>query len=65
MPAEVYAADPQWGAATVGHHRELIAAMRRRDAAAATDHTVWQFTDAANRLTAIAGPGGNLRLGSP
>src|SRR4029077_20866164 len=49
MPAEGYAADPKWGAATVGHHRELIAALRRRDAAAAIDHTVWQFTDAANR----------------
>jgi DNA-binding GntR family transcriptional regulator len=53
LPAEVYAADPEWGAATVGHHRELIAALRRRDAAAAIDHTVWQFTDAANRLTEL------------
>ncbi|PXX06280.1 GntR family transcriptional regulator [Mycolicibacterium moriokaense] len=51
MPADVYAADPEWGAATVGHHRELIATLRRRDAAAAIDRTVWQFTDAANRLT--------------
>ena len=51
MPAEVYAADPEWGAATVGHHRELIAALRRRDAHAAIEHTVWQFTDAAHRLT--------------
>ena len=62
MPAEAYAADPEWGAATVGHHRELIAALRRRDAAAAIDHMVWQFTDAAHRLTEMAGPGGNLRL---
>jgi hypothetical protein len=38
-----------------GHHRELIAALRRRDAAAAIDHTVWQFTDAANRLTEMGG----------
>ena len=45
------AAHPEWVAATVGHHRELIAALRRRDAAAAIDHTVWQFTDAASRLT--------------
>jgi DNA-binding GntR family transcriptional regulator len=50
MPAEVYAADPEWGAATVAHHRELIAALRRRDAPAAIEHTVWQFTDAARRL---------------
>jgi DNA-binding GntR family transcriptional regulator len=51
IPAEVYAADPEWGAATVAHHRLLIAALRRRDAHAAIEHTVWQFTDAANRLT--------------
>ena len=51
MPAEVYAADPEWGAATVAHHRKLIAALRRRDAGAAIEHTVWQFTDAARRLT--------------
>lgn len=51
MPAEVYAADPEWGTATVAHHRELIAALRRRDAHAAIEHTVWQFTDAAHRLT--------------
>ena len=55
MPAQVYAADPEWGAATVDHHQELIAALRRRDAAAAIDHTVWQFTDAANRLTEVGG----------
>jgi hypothetical protein len=29
----------------------LIAALRRRDAAAAVEHTVWQFTDAAHRLS--------------
>jgi DNA-binding GntR family transcriptional regulator len=51
MPAEVYAADPEWGAATVGHHRQLIAALRRRDAQAVVEHTVWQFTDTAHRLT--------------
>jgi DNA-binding GntR family transcriptional regulator len=51
MPVEVYAADPEWGAATVAHHGELIAALRRRDAPAAVEHTVWQFTDAARRLT--------------
>jgi DNA-binding GntR family transcriptional regulator len=51
MPIRVYAADPRWGAAAVDNHRQLIAALRRRDAAAAIEHTVWQFTDAANRLT--------------
>ena len=51
MPAQVFAADPQWGVAAVDHHRQLIAALRRRDAAAVTEHSVWQFTDAARRLT--------------
>lgn len=53
MPAELYAADPEWGAATVAHHRDLIAALRRRDAQAVIEHTVWQFTDAAARLTVM------------
>ena len=51
MPAQVFAADPQWGLAAVDHHRQLIAALRRRDAAAVIEHSVWQFTDAARRLT--------------
>jgi DNA-binding GntR family transcriptional regulator len=51
MPAQVFAADPQWGLAMVDHHRQLIAALRRRDAAAVIEHSVWQFTDAARRLT--------------
>ncbi|MGD1172369.1 GntR family transcriptional regulator [Mycobacterium seoulense] len=51
MPVLVYAADAQWGAAAVENHRQLIAALRRRDAAAVIEHTVWQFTDAAARLT--------------
>ena len=51
MPARLYAADPQWGESTVDHHRRLIAALRARDAVAVVEHTVWQFTDAARRLT--------------
>jgi DNA-binding GntR family transcriptional regulator len=51
MPAQVFAVDPKWGADTVESHRQLIAALRRRDAGAAVEHTVWQFTDAARRLT--------------
>ncbi|QUR65927.1 GntR family transcriptional regulator [Mycobacterium spongiae] len=51
MPAQVFATDPQWGAATVDHHGRLIAALRRRDTTAVVEHTVWQFTDAARRLT--------------
>ncbi|CPR13043.1 GntR family transcriptional regulator [Mycobacterium bohemicum DSM 44277] len=51
MPVQVYASDPLWGAAAVDNHHQLIAALRRRDAAAVIEHTVWQFTDAANRLS--------------
>jgi len=51
MPVLVYAADPQWGAAAVHNQRQLIAALRRRDAAAVIEHAVWQFTDAPRRLT--------------
>jgi DNA-binding GntR family transcriptional regulator len=51
MPVRVYAADPDWGVAAVDHHRQLIAALRRRDADAVIEHTVWQFTDAAQRLS--------------
>jgi DNA-binding GntR family transcriptional regulator len=51
MPVLVYAADPEWGIAAVDNHRQLIAALRRRDAPAVIEHTVWQFTDGAHRLT--------------
>ena len=50
MPAQLYAADPQWGESAVYNHRELIAALRRRDTAAVVEKTIWQFTDAARRL---------------
>jgi len=51
MPVLVYAGDPEWAVAAVDNHRQLIAALRRRDAAAVIEHTVWQFTDGAQRLT--------------
>jgi DNA-binding GntR family transcriptional regulator len=58
MPLMVYAAEPEWGAAAVDNHRALIAALRRRDAAAVVELTNWQFTDGARRLTAkLAGSG--------
>ncbi|BBU24936.1 GntR family transcriptional regulator [Mycobacterium xenopi RIVM700367] len=50
MPALVYAADPDWGAAAVANHRQLISALRSRDKAAVLEHTTWQFTDGAERL---------------
>ena len=65
MPVLMYAADPQWGAAAVDNHRQLIAALRRRDTAAVVEHTVWQFTDAARRLTEMRDEAGNLRLSRP
>jgi DNA-binding GntR family transcriptional regulator len=51
MPLMVYAADPEWGAAAIRNHRELIAALRRRDTAAVVEHTNRQFTDGARQLT--------------
>jgi DNA-binding GntR family transcriptional regulator len=51
MPPLIYAADPQWGVTAVDNHRELIAALRRRDAAEVVRLTSWQFTDGAKRLT--------------
>jgi DNA-binding GntR family transcriptional regulator len=51
MPLMIYAADPEWGAAAVDNHRQLIAALRRRDTTAVVEHTNWQFTDGARRHT--------------
>jgi DNA-binding GntR family transcriptional regulator len=53
LPALLYAADPGWGADAVDNHRRLIEALRARDVDAAVDHTTWQFTDGATRLTAV------------
>ena len=52
LPPLIYAADPQWGVEAVDNHRELIAALRRRDVAEVVRLTGWQFTDGARRLTA-------------
>ena len=49
MPLMVYAVDPDWGANAVANHRELIAALRRRDTAAVIELTNWQFSDGARR----------------
>jgi DNA-binding GntR family transcriptional regulator len=62
MPALIYAADPQWGEAAVDHHRQLVAALRRRDTAAVVEHTVWQFTDAARRSTEMLDEAGIFAL---
>jgi len=52
MPPLIYAADPLWGVAAVENHRQLIAALRRRDVAEVVRLTAWQFADGAQRLTA-------------
>lgn len=51
LPTLVYAGDPEWGASAVRNHRQIVAALRSRDSAAILDHTAWQFTDGARRLT--------------
>jgi DNA-binding GntR family transcriptional regulator len=51
LPLTMYAADPEWGTGTVDNHRKLIAGLRRRDTAAVVEHTHWQFSDGARRLT--------------
>ncbi len=52
LPGRIYAGDPHWGAAALGSHRELIAALRRRDAATVVRLTGGEFTDGAQRLIA-------------
>jgi DNA-binding GntR family transcriptional regulator len=61
MPQLVYAADPEWGAAAVTNHRDLIAALRARDTAAVVELTGWQFSDGAKRLTAMLDKSGIWR----
>ena len=52
LPSRIYAGDREWGNAAVANHRELIAALRRRDADGAVRLTREQFDDGARRLTA-------------
>lgn len=51
MPPLIYASDPAWGVAAVANHRELIAALRRRDVDEVVRLTRWQFADGGRRLT--------------
>ena len=51
LPVRIYAADPQWGAAAVANHRELIAALRDKNIDEVVRQTRRQFDDAAERLT--------------
>jgi DNA-binding GntR family transcriptional regulator len=52
LPPHIYAGDAQWGAEAVASHRELIAALRRRDVDTVVRLTGGQFTDGAQRLIA-------------
>lgn len=50
LPSHLYAENTEWGADAVASHRELIAALRRRDADTVVTLTRDQFTDGAARL---------------
>ena len=52
LPSLMYADDANWGDRAVANHRELLAALRRRDADEAVRLTGEQFSDGARRLTA-------------
>ena len=52
LPSLMYADDAEWGAHAVRNHRELMAALRRRDADEVVRLTGEQFSDGARRLTA-------------
>lgn len=52
LPTLIYANEPRWGADAVAHHRELIAALRRREVDAVVQLNAVQFTDGATRLIA-------------
>jgi DNA-binding GntR family transcriptional regulator len=50
LPPLLYSTDPSWGIDAVTSHRELIAALRRRDEDTVVRLTTAQFTDGADRL---------------
>ena len=52
LPGQIYAGDPQWGVAAVAGHRELTAALRRRDVDTVVRLTAGEFSDGARRLIA-------------
>jgi len=52
LPPHIFADDPHWGHATVVSRRQLIAALRRRDADEVVRLINTQFDDGARRLTA-------------
>ena len=65
MPLMVYATDPEWGAAAVHNHREVIAALRRRDTAAVVEHTDWAVHRRSPSAYRTAGRQRDLGLARP
>jgi DNA-binding GntR family transcriptional regulator len=64
IPLLIYAADDNWCAETVEHHRMLIDALRRRDACAAAALAQSQFRNGPNRLAGAlerAGVAGSVK----
>ena len=53
IPPHIYVGDPEWGRLTIASRREMIGALRRRDADAVVRLTNVQFADGARRLTAL------------
>lgn len=53
LPPHIYASDPQWGVEAVANHRQLIAALRRREVDEVVRLTRSQFDDGARRLTSL------------
>lgn len=50
MPPQIYVTDASWGEAAVETHRQLIAALRRRDTAALVELSGAEFSDGVHRL---------------
>ena len=50
LPPMVYATDPDWGKHAVDIHRQLVAALRRRDSDAVVALTMREITDGSQRL---------------
>ncbi|AHC23373.2 GntR family transcriptional regulator [Mycolicibacterium neoaurum] len=53
LPPHIYASDPTWGQDAVVNHRQLTAAMRRREVDEVVRLTRSQFDDGARRLTSL------------
>ena len=50
MPPQIYVTDASWGEAAVETHRQLIAALRRRDTATLVELSEAEFNDGVHRL---------------